>query len=304
MEYFFEIQQNADKIPLCIQKRLAEKFFDAKLVITCQDKTMERKVNRLIVSNLSPFFEKLFEFESFILDSEGLRVYKLTIPFHSKSVEMAIDCFYEKSYAYELDTGLENILTLNYLNLPASLFEKNMLASFIVQAEKLYEFECHSEKIKDQMTQLYLVLDQYQIMEEKKTKNLKQRIEYLTEFQTIESIDLTEGFQVIEPNHKYKIVILSGNKNMNNNHQIEFEDDHFKYLVSTEWYAAYAPSKHVFYGISVRNKDEEECLSLDDVYKINKNTTSPRNVHLQISVYNGLDDPLINGKIFCSKYKH
>jgi hypothetical protein len=281
-----------------INRNIVYKYPDVKLVIKCADEVLEKECSRLLLANMSKYFEKVFELESFTVEN-GIRVYKLEIPFSKKSVDESILFLYENYVESTIDVALENILTLNYFNVP---FLENIISVVISNCEK----QAKTNDVSEYIDQFYSALDDFQILCLNKNKNLKQRIEHLTSFQNIDTITFIEGKEVIEPNKKYRIKFSLNNPslkyNKENNNSLEFQiDNDFVVKADVQTYDAHLPDNHYMIGISARPYDEKSNLSFLEIESISQKEFR-RNVKLKFDIYNGFDDPIINAKHYQVKF--
>jgi hypothetical protein len=285
---------------ICIHRKNIYKYPDVKLIVKCADDVLTKECSRLILANMSKYFEKVFELEGYTVEN-AMRVYKLEIPFTKKSVDQSIDMIYENFIQSTMEVALENILTLNYFNIPDEILE-NMIAYLISY------FENHL-LISEYVDQFYCLLEEYQIFCESKTKNLKQRIEHLTSFKTMDTVIFKEGMEVLETNKKYVIKFSLGNDLLISNNpkgSLDFQmDDKFIVKADVKSYSKDIPDNHYMIGISVKPFNEKENLSFDESMVIDRNSSKEfmRRVSLKFDIYNGFEDPLINKEHSHSRFR-
>lgn len=281
---------------LCIQRKIINKYPDVKLVIKCVDDVLVKECSRLLLANMSKYFEKLFDLESYTVE-DGMRVYKLEIPFSKTSIEESIEILYETCVQSTIEVALENILTLNYFNIPNEYLE-NTISVIVSHIEKKKN---SNGFISEYMDQFYCLLDEFQILSQSKNKNLKQRIEHLTNYQNKETIQFKEGMEIIEPSKKYMIKFSLDNEllqfSKNESNSLEFRiDNDFIVKVDVKTYSANLPEKHNLIGICVRPHNENQNLSFEECMHIESLSQKEfrRKVSLKFDIYNGFNDPIID----------
>lgn len=290
--------QNRYSIPhVVIDRKHVNKYNDVLLTITCLDGVLEKSCSRMMLANMSAYFEKVFELETYTL-KDGIRNYNLNIPFSIKSVDTSIRMLlFEEKVEQPIEVAFENILTLNYFNIPLEILH-HTIAMVISQAE----MNVSQELLQEYCSQFYTLLEDYQILSENKNKNLKQRIEYLTEFVTSDSIRFNEGLQVEDQEKKFIYRFsLSNPKLLDESLEYKVVDQYILKPIA-KLYSTNIPENHFLIGFSVRPVGEKEQLSFNEAIKAEKKQEKTKNVKINIEIYNGIDDPLIDGKLVSDSY--
>ena len=284
---------------LIVQRKLINKYKDVKLLIQCMDEHLEFISSRLFLANFSPYFEKVFELETFKIDEDGLRVYKLEVPFSKQSVSESLQILYKDIILSSVCVAFENILTLNYFNVPEEMLNY-LVSNIIIQFENMKKEE--KEYSLDYINEFYSIIDEYSIFPGIQTQNLKQRLEHLTCFKNEQTILFEEGLFVVEEDKKWIFKFnLSNGKFLSEKLEFPIRDCLVK-LVCKQ-FANNLPDKHILLGISARPFSENYELSLDECLDLQKSKQEVfLNAKVSFDVYNGLDDPVISATLVNSSY--
>jgi hypothetical protein len=176
--------------------------------------------------------------------------------------------------------------------------EHSLIAGLIVQIEAMEDRNMSNQIL----TQIYELLDTYPIYEESTIQNIKQRIEYGTEYSGPDSVRFQSGFEVLEESKKFRITTYLYDKNFRHkqiDYPLQIENDEYILTIFNNTYSYHIPDGHTFLCLSVRPVDEKENISLQDSIEIRKTLDKIpfHKVDLKFRVYNGIDDPLLNAKV-------
>jgi hypothetical protein len=285
-----------------VQRKLFEKYADAILKIKCVDGIIEKKVSRIVLANISKYFEMLFDRESpdFV---NGMIEYNIQIPFSRSSVDCCIEMFYDKFQMTTSDVAIENILTLDYLHIPTPILEYS-IANIISQCELM--ISSHPNHTKQAMNEMYSMLEQFEILPQSVSQSLLKRIEYMTDYKQDSSVEFCQGLTQPDSTHEEFVIMDYFHNFRHKNREYAIGD----YIVSVcnDTYMHHLPSTDLtFIGISARLADEPEELSFKNANALiaQKQTPSKKISKLEILVSNGLEDPLVKNMhdLIHSQYK-
>jgi hypothetical protein len=166
-----------------ISKTFLHRFQDTRLFVKCIDQVKSYSVHRLILVQVSKFFEKFFERESYLTIRDQLFESTIEVPFTSDVMDTCIELFYGGYYSnLDLTLNIEILMAINYFQLRQETIDL-CVANIVYIAEIKYLDDPVDTKAI--MNNFYDLLDEYDLFPSKKKENIQHRILHLSDKECI-----------------------------------------------------------------------------------------------------------------------
>lgn len=275
---------------ITIRKEILNKFHESVLdVEDIHGETMKYPVHRLVLSNLSKYFEVFFSREKPKIENE-LLVYKMVIPFSIECMDICMKLIYSKENLidYGIQAFIEVLLGLSYFQFPENYVEE-ILCAILMQMEitKL------TESIEPLIKELSELLIDYDIFVSSKKQNILEMLYVISGGPTTKFIfenQIQDNFLIISENAfpvvRDKFII----------HQKSYEFRDMIFETDVQRYHFRAPSmNYLFIGVNSRPIGEPKKLNLDLNIEIQKRRKKGKEIIQKskgkIIIFNGLEEP-------------
>jgi len=279
-----------------IRKEILNKFHES--ILDVEDIDGEKKkypVHRLVLSNLSKYFEVFFSRESPKFEN-GMAVYKMIIPFSMNSMDVCMKLIYsnENLIQYSINTWIEVLLGLSYFHFPEKYVEE-ILCAIIMQIELNKHNTHETDTLSTEELILYLrqTIEDYDIFVSSKEQNILEMLNTIGGSPTTKFIfenQIQDNLLIISEN-AFPIIrdnFIFAKKSF------DFRDMVFE--TDVQRYHFRAPSMdHLFIGVNSRPIGEPKKLNLDQNIEIRENRIKGKEVMHKakgkIIIFNGLEEP-------------
>jgi hypothetical protein len=276
---------------VCICKSFLDRFHDTRLVVKCIDQEKIYKTHRLLLVQVSKFFEKFFEKESYENIRDNLFESIIEVPFPSDVMNVCIELFYGKVFSdLNLTFNIEILMALNYFQLHQEAIDF-CVSNIVNIAEIQYVNDSFgTEKI---MKNFYEMLDEYEIFPSKKKENIQHRILFLC---GIEGIVPKFVNQFVMNEKELILTCYLGDMNEEKKIEVEYRDMIFTVYVRMFYSSMVMKYDDIFIGITSRPKDEKEEITFDESMTIIQKRKNGQEKIMDASgmivIFNGFDDPM------------
>jgi hypothetical protein len=274
-----------------ISKSILNRFHDTQLIVKCLDQVKSFKVHRLILVQVSTFFEKFFERESYLTIKNQLFESTIEVPFTSDVMGICMDLFYGACFSnMDLTLNIEILMAINYFQL-----RQETIDFCVANIVNIAEIKSIDDPIgtKTIMKNFYNLLDEYDLFPLKKKENIQHRILHWCDIEDIVPKFMNE-FMV---NDK-KMIVTCYVGDINESKKMEFEHRELIFTVSVRTFHSSTFMKYddLFIGISSRPKDEKEEITFEEYLPIIENRKNGKEnvIHAKgkIQIFNGFEDPM------------
>jgi hypothetical protein len=275
-----------------ISKSFLNRFHDTRLIVKCIDQEKSYKVHRLILIQVSKFFEKFFERESYLAIRDQLFESTIEVPFTSDVMGICIELFYGSCFSnLDLTLNIEILMAVNYFQLRQETIDLCVVVNIVNIAEIKYSDDL--VRTKTIMKSFYDLLDEYDLFPLKKKENIQHRILHLCDIKDIVP-KFTDEFVYNE--NQLIATCYIGDINESKKMELEHRDMIFTLYVRTFHSSTFMKYDDLFIGITSRPKDEKEESTFEEYLSIiEKRKNGKENIIYakgKIRIFNGFEDPM------------